>query len=176
MLKRWMFLIVLLLVLGILPLGAFADESSDVGLSMLNPVPAGQTLLTSEQFLIKVTNCVKGKDITIAQPPPGYKTVLVEVSITNKNPEFTEAVISTDYFYLTGSSNVKYRQSLETLIQLKYDDQSQYNHLFGFIKPDETITGWIAYHVPEKETDLVLVWELLPWQAFDRFDRFFKVE
>ncbi len=146
-------------------------NQSSAGLSRENPQPAGQPILTPEGLLITVTDFTKGRDVTIDHPAPGYDCVLVEVSITNKNLKGAAAINTYD-FSLTGNSGRVFRPSTETIIELRFDHEGAYKHLFGVIDIGETISGYIAFHVPREESNLVLVWD----RYIDRFDRFFMVE
>jgi hypothetical protein len=173
--KKLAFLIVLVLVVIASPFVALAEVQSSAGLSRDNPQPFGQELLTSGGVSVKVTDYIRERDVTIGKPGRGNVTVLVKVEATNDRTDGRSVVVSRYDFYLTGSSNEKIHPTLESRIGFN-NTPEPYENLYGYIEPGETVTGYIGFHVPKDEKNLVLVRELIPYPQFDKFDRFFQVD
>lgn len=84
------------------------------------------------------------------KPEPGKKFVVVEFKLTNKDPRAVN-VSAARQFKLRDSTQTRYEVSPIGAPDPKFPE--------GTVAPGQTVTGWIAFQVPQESTGLRLLFD-----------------
>lgn len=145
---------------------ASSTPSVGYGLSRNNPVPIGQSLVTSTGISIRVTvfndgpqawNIIQPANMFNNPPPSGMKYILVTVDVKNISSQTEPYSVDYSDFSLVGSSNVSFTSyDLSTSVVLP--KSGIYSELDKSLYHDGETEGSIHFTIPQNETNLVLVY------------------
>jgi len=154
-------------------------SSTPLGSSRDNPLPMGQSLVTTEGIEITVISLISGEDawevinkanwLFNESPGSGMKYLIITLKVRNLSSKVEPEDIYSWDFHVVGSSNKAFRDSDQPVV---LPDTGNLKDLNASLYHGGEDIGSCDFYVPEGETDLILVWEPL----FVGSARYFTIE
>jgi hypothetical protein len=156
------------------------SQQSATGLTRDNPIPVGQSLITTDGFQVTIGQMVEGDtawniaykaNYFNSPPDAGYKDVLINVTVKNISSTIEPASINSGYLFLVGSSNVVY----DTKCIVLNDTGTYANFPVTELFHGGSVTGTLTYQVPSGERNYVVIWNP-PYMTNTNHKRYFAVQ